>query len=103
MKIKRQLSLPLFIKKALPFLTKQLNDTVWEQELKEALRHFLQADRKGTKDFKINALWRHFDQINDRLMVLFDLLHWKSKYKQAIHIFYSVSSLVLNIIFLTTK
>lgn len=53
---------------------KQLNDTVWEQELKEALRHFLQADRKGTKDFKINALWQHFDQINDRLMVLFDLL-----------------------------
>ncbi|MFC7560735.1 hypothetical protein ACFQ5D_00265 [Paenibacillus farraposensis] len=55
-----------------------MNDTVWEQGLKEALRHFLQADRKGTKDFKINALGRHFDQINDRLMVLFDLL-WLEK------------------------
>lgn len=30
---------------------------------------YLQVD-----DYLDNALWRHFDQINDRLMVLFDLL-----------------------------
>ncbi|MEC0181017.1 hypothetical protein P4H61_05850 [Paenibacillus peoriae] len=53
---------------------KQLHDIKWQQELKEALQHHLQENGKETKDSKINALWRHFDLINDRLMELFDLL-----------------------------
>ncbi|ALP34845.1 hypothetical protein ASL14_00320 [Paenibacillus sp. IHB B 3084] len=53
---------------------KQLNDTEWQQELKEALQHQLLENGKETKDSEINALWQHFDQINDRLLELFDLL-----------------------------
>ncbi|APB71265.1 hypothetical protein PPYC1_13230 [Paenibacillus polymyxa] len=53
---------------------KQLNDIEWQQELKEALRHQLLENGKETKDFEINTLWRHFDQINDELLRLFDLL-----------------------------
>ncbi|PNQ81069.1 hypothetical protein [Paenibacillus sp. F4] len=53
---------------------KQLNDIEWQQELKEALRHQLLENGKETKDSEINTLWRHFDQINDQLLRLFDLL-----------------------------
>ncbi|MBE0343894.1 hypothetical protein E4V51_28015, partial [Paenibacillus sp. 28ISP30-2] len=49
---------------------KQLNDTEWQQELKEALQHQLLENGKETKDSEINALWQHFDQINDRLLEL---------------------------------
>ncbi|WP_311082937.1 hypothetical protein [Paenibacillus polymyxa] len=53
---------------------KQLNDIEWQQELKEALRHQLMEKGKAIKDSEINTLWRHFDQINDELLRLFDLL-----------------------------